>query len=170
MIDARADYRLRVSGGVVDGVKIRRGVRLMTPHLGRGGVHGKAIGSFFITGSIDKPSTHEMLFSRRMTSLLSQNRNRRPGKVSAYLKTSEAACRIIAYKTIEPNVPIETIMIKWALAEGPIYAPKSPLELLVEKYKVASSADNKLDLIAREFLEKFAASAFRGNQASKEFY
>ena len=46
--DARAHYRVRFCGGVVDGVKGRRGVRLME-HNGRfGGKHGSAIGSFWI--------------------------------------------------------------------------------------------------------------------------
>ena len=171
--DARADYRLRVSGGVVDGVKIRRGVRLTIPHAGKGAKHGKPIGSFFITGSIDKPSTHEILFQpENDISFKPKSKVKARQSVSIYedLKGGVGTQQTyLDYKPIEPKAPIETIMVKWASAEGPIYAPKSPFELLVEKYKVASSADNKLDLIAREFLEKFAAAAFRGREASQAF-
>ncbi len=171
--DARGDYRLRVSGGVVDGVKIRRGVRLTIPHVGKGAKHGKAIGSFFITGSIDKPSTHEMLFQpENDISFKPKSKTKARQSVTLYedLRGGVGTQQTyLDYKTIEPKAPRETIMVKWASAEGPIYAPKSPFELLVEKHKVASSADNKLDLIAREFLVEFAAAAFRGREASQAF-
>ena len=62
MQDARAAYRLSVTGGVVDGVKIRRGVRMTIPKGRLVNKHGELIGSFFITGSIDKPSTHQMIY------------------------------------------------------------------------------------------------------------
>ena len=60
--DARATYRLRASAGVVDGVKIRRSIRLTVPHAGKGAENGKPIGSFYVTGSIEEPSTHEMVW------------------------------------------------------------------------------------------------------------
>ena len=171
--DARATYRLSLSAGVVDGVKIRRGVRLAIGENGLGNKNGKLIASCFITGSIDKPSTHKMIFEPdfdinfkpnskkklRLGVTINEDAKGGPGTQQLYPD----------FKPIEPNVPIETIMVKWAAAEGPFYAPKSPFELLVEKYKVASANDKQLDAIAPKFIAEFAAAAFRGNRAPKEF-
>ncbi|MCH2209362.1 MAG: DUF1592 domain-containing protein [Lentisphaerales bacterium] len=171
--DARATYRLRVNAGVVDGVKIRRGVRLTIPENGLGAKNGKPIGSFFITGSIEKTSTHEMLFeAENDISFKPTSAKKARQSVSIYedVKGKPGMQQMYHhYSPIEPNAPMETIMVKWASAEGPIYAPKTPFELLVEKYKVASADDEKLDQIVREFLEQFAVEAFRGNEASKDF-
>ena len=60
--DARAYYRLRASAGVVDGVKIRRSIRMTIAHAGKGAENGKPIGSFYVTGSIEEPSTHEVVW------------------------------------------------------------------------------------------------------------
>ena len=60
--DARAYYRLRASAGVVDGVEIRRSIRMTVPHAGKGAENGKPIGSFYVTGSIEEPSTHEVVW------------------------------------------------------------------------------------------------------------
>ena len=173
MQDARATYRISVTGGVVDGVKIRRGVRLA---IGQDGglhnKHGKLIGSFFIRGSIDKPSTHEMIYEpeNNISKSTSKFPFRKGFSINEDVRGGEGTQQQIThYRPIEPNVPTDTIMVKMASIEGPFYAPKSPFELLVEKYKVASLDDKKLDLIAREFLEKFAAAAFRGNDVSSAF-
>ena len=60
--DARAYYRLRAAAGVVDGVKIRRSIRMTVPYKGKGAENGKPIGSFYVTGSIEEPSTHELVW------------------------------------------------------------------------------------------------------------
>ena len=45
-------------------MKIRRNIRMMVPKLGVGigAQNGEIIGSFYVTGSIDEPSTHEMVY------------------------------------------------------------------------------------------------------------
>ena len=172
MQDARAAYRLSVTGGVVDGVKIRRGVRMTIPKGRLVNKHGELIGSFFITGSIDKPSTHQMIYEPENSLSISTSKYafRRGISINEDVRGGPGTQQQIShYRPIEPNVPTDTIMIKMASVEGPFYAPKSPFELLVEKYKVASSDDKKLDLIAREFLEEFAAAAFRGNDINPAF-
>ena len=61
--DARAHYRIRAHAGVVDGVQHRRVIRMTVARGGSGlnGDNGEPIGSYFVTGSIDQPSTHEMV-------------------------------------------------------------------------------------------------------------
>jgi hypothetical protein len=141
--DARAHYRVRFCGGVVDGVKVRRGVRLME-HNGRfSGKHGRAIGSFWIQGTIDQPSVHEAEYhpifapdfrpkhwhqSRKHVFALEDKRGG-PGFEQFYHH----------YKPIEPSAPKDTIFAKWMEVEGPFYGPKSPFENLIEKYQVKSN-------------------------------
>jgi len=60
--DARAYYRLRASAGVVDGVENRRSIRMTVPGGHLYAQNGKPIGSFFVTGSIEEASTHEMVW------------------------------------------------------------------------------------------------------------
>ena len=60
--DARAYYRLRASAGVVDGVEIRRSIRMTVTSGNLEASDGKPIGSLYITGSIEEPSTHEMVW------------------------------------------------------------------------------------------------------------
>ena len=134
---------------------------------------GELIGSFFITGSIDKPSTHEMIYEPENSLSISTSKYafRHGISINEDVRGGPGTQQQIShYRPIEPNVPTDTIMIKMASVEGPFYAPKSPFERLVEKYKVSSSDDKKLDLVAREFLEKFAAAAFRGNDVSPVSY
>ena len=163
--DARAHYRVRFCGGVVDGVSIRRGVRLME-HNGRlGGKHGRAFGSFWIQGTIEEPSTHETLYypefqpdfrptdwkkSRRHLFALEDKRGG-PSSEQFYHH----------YRPIEPEAPKDTIFAKWMEVEGPFYDPKSPFETLVEKYQVATATDEVLDSVAAAFLTEFAEIAFR---------
>ena len=166
--DARAHYRVRFCGGVVDGVDIRRGVRLME-HNGRlGGKHGRAFGSFWIRGTIEEPTTHETLYyplfradfrpdhwhkSRNHLFALEDKRGG-PGFEQFYHH----------YRPIEPEAPKDTIFAKWMEVEGPFYDPKSPFEKLVEKYQVANATDEELDSAAAGFLADFAESAFRGRE------
>ena len=42
---------------------------------------------------------------------------------------------------IEPDAPANTVMVQGVEIEGPFYDPKSPLELLVEKYKLGKVKD-----------------------------
>ena len=166
--DARAHYRVRFCGGVVDGVSIRRGVRLME-HNGRlGGKHGNAVGSLWIRGTIDEPSVHEMDYhpkfqpdfrpdhwhkSRKHLFALEDKRGG-PGFEQFYHH----------YRPIESEAPKDTIYAKWMEVEGPFYDPKSPFEKLVEKYQVANATDEELDSAAAGFLADFAESAFRGRE------
>ena len=163
--DARAHYRIRFCGGVVDGVRIRRGVRLME-HNGRlGGKHGRAFGSFWIRGTIEEPSNHETLYypvfqpdfrpdhwhqSRRHLFVLEDKRGG-PSSEQFYHH----------YRPIEPEAPKDTIFAKWMEVEGPFYDPKSPFEKLVEKYQVATATDEELDSVAAGFLAELAEVAFR---------
>ena len=73
------------------------------------------------------------------------------------------------YRPIEPDVPDETILVRWLEAEGPFYDPKTPFEKLVDAHKVARASDAELDEIAAEFLRSFAKHAFRGRGVSDEF-
>ena len=171
--DARAQYRIRFCGGVVEGVKLRRGVRLME-HNGRfGGKHGRAVGSFWIRGSIDHPSVHEAQYhpvfapdfrpdhwhqSRKHVFALEDKRGG-PGFEQFYHH----------YKPIEPNAPKDTIFAKWMEVEGPFYGPKSPFEKLVEKYQVANATDENFDSSAEDFLAEFGKMAFRNRTIPKEY-
>ena len=171
--DARAHYRVRFCGGVVDGVKLRRGVRLME-HNGRfGGKHGGAIGSFWIRGAIDQPSVHEVEYhpvfapefrpkhwhqSRKHVFALEDKRGG-PGFEQFYHH----------YKPIEPSAPKDTIYAKWMEVEGPFYDPKSPFENLIEKYQVTSASDKELDLSAKNFLAEFGKVAYRNRTIPKEY-
>ena len=171
--DARAYYRLRASAGVVDGVKIRRSIRMTVAYGGKGGENGKPIGSFYVTGSIQEPSTHEMTWypefeddfrpttakgARKIASFLEDQRGRPPNN-QLYQH----------YRPIEPDVPKETILVKWLEAEGPFYDEKTPFEELVETYQVATTSDEEFDKVAEAFLKQFAAAAFRGREVSSEF-
>ena len=163
--DARAHYRVRFCGGVVDGVNIRRGVRLMEKNGKLGGKHGSAFGSFWIRGTIEEPSTHEALYypafqpdfrpdhwhqSRRHLYLLEDKRGG-PSSEQFYHH----------YRPIEPEAPKDTIFAKWMEVEGPFYDPKSPFEKLVEKYQLATATDEGFDSVAARFLAEFAEIAFR---------
>ena len=163
--DARAHYRVRFCGGVVDGVRIRRGVRLMEKNGKLGGKHGRAFGSFWIRGTIEEPSTHETLYypvfqpdfrpdhwhqSRRHLFVLEDKRGG-PSSEQFYHH----------YRPIEPEAPKDTIFAKWMEVEGPFYDPKSPFESLVEKYQVATATDEGFDSVAAKFLAEFAEIAFR---------
>ena len=171
--DARAHYRLRASAGVVDDVKIRRSIRMTVAYGGKGGENGKPIGSFYVTGSIEEPSTHEMTWypefeddfrpttakgARKIVSFLEDQRGRPPNN-QLYQH----------YRPIEPDVPKETILVRWLEAEGPFYDEKTPFEELVDTYKVATASDEEFDRVAEAFLKQFAAAAFRGREVSSEF-
>ena len=73
------------------------------------------------------------------------------------------------YRPIEPDVPTETILVRWLEAEGPFYDGKTLFEELVEAYKVATASDEELDKVAEAFLKRFATGAFRGREVSAEF-
>ncbi|MFT5130795.1 MAG: hypothetical protein ACI8W8_004426, partial [Rhodothermales bacterium] len=163
--DARGHYRIRFCGGVVDGVAIRRAVRLMKKNGKLSGKHGSAFGSFLISGTIDEPSVHETTYfpffepnfrpanknaSRNFVFVLEDKRGG-PGFEQFYHH----------YKPIEPGVPKDTIFAKWMEVEGPFYRPKSPFERLVDKYEIASATDDALDSVTKDFLAAFAESAFR---------
>ena len=173
--DARAYYRLRASAGVVDGVETRRSIRMTVPsgHLDKH--NGKPIGSFYVTGSIEEPSTHEVVWYpefeddfRPETSedavggvTFLEDRRGGPGRAQLFQY----------YSPIEPDAPKETILLSWMEVEGPFYDEKTPFEKMVDAYKDASTRlpTEKLDAFAGSFLKMFAASAFRGQEVSNEF-
>ncbi|MGB0292195.1 MAG: DUF1592 domain-containing protein [Luteolibacter sp.] len=171
--DARAYYRLRTSAGVADGVKIRRSIRMTVPHAGMGAENGKPIGSFYVTGSFEEPSTHEMVWypefeddfrpataaKARKSVWFGEDQRGRPPHNQLYQH----------YRPIEPGVPDETILVKWLEAEGPFYDEKTPFEALVDTYKVATASDEELDEVTEAFLKQFATAAFRGREVSAEF-
>ena len=173
--DPRAYYRLRASAGVVDGVKARRSIRMTVPFPGTGlnAGNGKPIGCFFVTGSIEEPSTHETVWypefeadfrpatardARKSVTFLEDQRGG-PGNSQLYQH----------YRPIEPDVPAETILVKWLEAEGPFYDEKTPFEELVDTYQVATASDEELDEVAEAFLKRFAVAAFRGRKVSAAF-
>ena len=171
--DARADYRVRFCGGVVDGVSIRRGVRLMEKNGKLGGKHGRSFGSFWLQGTIDKPTVHEAFYhpvfrpdfrpenrnaSRRFVFALEDKRGG-PGSEQFYHH----------YRSIEPEAPKDTIFAKWMEVEGPFYDPKSPFEKLVGKYQVATASDDTLDSVAATFLTEFAEVAFRSSAIPENY-
>ncbi|NRB76755.1 MAG: DUF1592 domain-containing protein [Verrucomicrobiales bacterium] len=172
--DARAYYRLRASAGVVDGVETRRSIRMTVPSGNLYAQNGKPIGSFYVTGSIEEPSTHEMVWypefeddfrpatdeearGRGVTFL--EDRRGGPGRAQLFQY----------YSSIEPDAPKETILLRWMEAEGPFYDEKSPFETLVDTYQVATASDEALDEVAGVFLKQFATAAFRGREVSAEF-
>ena len=171
--DARAYYRLRASAGVVDGVKIRRSIRMTVSHAGAGAENGKPIGSFYVTGSIEEPSTHEVVWhpkfeddfrpstaaKARKSVWFGEDQRGRPPNNQLYQH----------YRPIEPNVPDETILVRWLEAEGPYYDERTPFEALVDTYQVATASDEELDQVAEAFLKRFATAAFRGREVSAEF-
>ena len=171
--DARAHYRLRTSAGVVDDVKIRRAIRMTVAYGGLGGENGKPIGSFYVTGSIEEPSTHEMVWypefeadfrpatpgdARKSVTFLEDQRGG-PGMGQLFQY----------YWPIEPDAPEETILLRWMEAEGPFYDEKTPFESLVDTYEVATASDEELDEVAKAFLKQFATAALRGREVSAEF-
>ena len=171
--DARAYYRMRASAGVVDGVKIRRSIRMTIAHAGKGAENGKPIGSFCVTGSLEEPSTHTVVWypefeddfrpstakNARKIIWFGEDQRGRPPHNQLYQH----------YRPIEPDVPKETILVRWLEAEGPYYDEITPFEELVDTYKVATASDEELDEVAKAFLKQFATAAFRGREVSTEF-
>ena len=173
--DARAYYRSRASAGVVDGVKIRRSIRMTIAHKGMGAENGKPVGSFYVNGSIKEPSIHEVVWypefeddfrptsakSARKSLWFGEDQRGRPPNNQLYQH----------YRPIEPDVPDETILVRWLEVEGPFYDQKTPFEKMVDAYKDASTrlSPEKLDASAEAFLRMFALSAFRGQEVSDEF-
>ena len=174
--DARAYYRLRASAGVVDGVEIRRSIRMTVPSGNLEASNGKPIGSLYITGSIEEPSTHEMVWYPEFEDDFrpATDEEARGGGV-AFLEDRRGgpgrAQLFQYYWPIEPDAPTETILLRWMEAEGPFYDQKTPFEKMVDAYKDASTrlTPEKLDAFAGSFLKMFAASAFRGQEVSDEF-
>ena len=121
--DARAYYRSRASAGVVDGVKIRRSIRMTIAHKGKGAENGKPVGSFYVNGSIKEPSIHEVVWypefeddfrptsskSARKSLWFGEDQRGRPPNNQLYQH----------YRPIEPDVPDETILVRWLEVEGP---------------------------------------------------
>ncbi|MDP6354942.1 MAG: DUF1592 domain-containing protein [Planctomycetota bacterium] len=172
--DARAHYRLRVQAGVVDGVNIRRVIRVTIPTgRGLGGPNGKPIGSFLVTGTIDKPSTHEMVWRPDFPPSFRPKTNKQSRRNVTFLEDQRGgpgrAQLFQHFRPFEPGTPDETILVKWLEAEGPFYDPKTLFERLVDTHKVATATDAELDEIAAEFLRSFANGAFRGHGVSNEF-
>ena len=125
---------MRASAGVVDGVKIRRSIRMTIAHAGMGAENGKPIGSFCVTGSLEEPSTHTVVWypefeddfrpstakNARKIIWFGEDQRGRPPHNQLYQH----------YRPIEPDVPKETILVRWLEAEGPYYDEKTPFEEL----------------------------------------
>ena len=173
--DARAYYRLRASASVVDGVETRRAIRMTVPsgHLDK--QNGKPIGSFYITGSIEEPSTHEMVWYPEFEADFRPETSEEAVRGVHFLEDRRGgpgrAQLFQYYSPIERGAPKETILLRWMEVEGPFYDEKTPFEKMVDAYKDASTrlTPEKLDAFAGSFLRMFAASAFRGQEVSDEF-
>ncbi|MEC7977840.1 MAG: DUF1587 domain-containing protein [Planctomycetota bacterium] len=169
--DARAYYRLRTSAGVVDGVNIRRSIRMTVSYgkRGLGGENGKPIGSFYVTGSIEDPSTHEMVWypefeadfrpstpgdARKNVTFLEDQRG---GPATGQLYQH--------YWPIEPDAPEEAILLKWMEVEGPFYDEKTPFEELVDDSDVGTHFDSGRG-VAWVTLDHVTNGAFDGIQAA----
>ena len=171
--DARAYYRLRASAGVVDGVETRRSIRMTVPsgHLDK--QNGKPIGSFYVTGSIEEPSTHEMVWYPEFKDDFRPETSEEAVRGVNFLEDRRGgpgrAQLFQYYSPIEPGAPKETILLRWMEVEGPYYDEKTPFETLVDTCKVATASDEALDEVAESFLRQFATAAFRGREVSAEF-
>ncbi|MEC8864682.1 MAG: DUF1587 domain-containing protein [Planctomycetota bacterium] len=169
--DARAYYRLRTSAGVVDGLNIRRSIRMTVSYgkRGLGGENGKPIGSFYVTGSIEDPSTHEMVWypefeadfrpstpgdARKNVTFLEDQRG---GPATGQLYQH--------YWPIEPDAPEEAILLKWMEVEGPFYDEKTPFEELVDDSDVGTHFDSGRG-VAWVTLDHVTNGAFDGIQAA----
>ncbi len=169
--DARAYYRLRTSAGVVDGVNIRRAIRMTVSYgkRGLGGENGKPIGSFYVTGSIEDPSTHEMVWypefeadfrpstpgdARKNVTFLEDQRG---GPATGQLYQH--------YWPIEPDAPEEAILLKWMEVEGPFYDEKTPFEESVDDSDVGTHFDSGRG-VAWVTLDHVTNGAFDGIQAA----
>lgn len=174
--DARAHYRLRACAGVVDGVTIRRNVRITVPYGVKGSGlserHGKPVGSFHVTGSIEEPSIHEITWRPEFSTDFRPEHVRDSFNFVFFLEDRRggpAHIQLIQhYHVIEPDVPPETILVRWIESEGPFYDPKTPFEELVEAYGVAKADPRALDEKVPEFLRRFAEAAFRSREVSAE--
>ena len=171
--DPRASYKIRFAGGVVKGVKIRRSVRLMRGGT-HGGKHGIAFASFPVSGTLHKPSVHEVEFKPNYSpSELQRRRSTRVNILEDKRGGPGFEQMYNHYKPIEPKAPKDTIFAKWVEVEGPFYDDKSTLDLIIDKYKIAKKIikkDNKnLDLISKKFLTEFAQKAFRGRYVPLRF-
>jgi hypothetical protein len=170
--DARAHYKLRANLGVLDGIEKRRVVRMTVPEGGLGAGHGKPVGSFSVTGTIDEPSIHEMIFRPIYAPSFRPTSARKRARSVSFLEDRRGGPSTVQlhqhYKHIEPEVPSETILVRWLESEGPFYDPKTIFETLVDTHAVATATDEKLDKSAAPFLRDFAAEAFRGQTVDEE--
>ncbi len=172
--DARAHYRLRVQAGVLDGITQRRLIRMTVPN-GRGlnGSNGKPIGSFLVTGSIQKPSIHEMVWHPSFSPDFRPATRKESERGVTFMEDRRGGPAVGQlyphYLPIEPGAPPETILVKWTEAEGPFYAPKTVFELLADRFDLAKGRDEDLDKIVPDFLRQFATAAFRGQAVSDEW-
>ena len=120
-----------------------------------------------IDGTIDSPSIHEVDYKPSYKPVamkhdyvhILEDKRGGPGFEQFYHQ----------YKPIEPGAPKDTIFIKWMELEGPFYDKKSIFEQLVERYKVKTAKDHKLDTIAEAFLREFSQEAFRQKNVPEEF-
>ena len=172
--DARAYYRLRASAGVVDGVEVRRSIRMTVPSGHLYAQNGKPIGSFCVTGSIEEPSTHEMTWYPEFEDDFRPATDEEArGRGVAFLEDRRGGpgrAQLFQYFwPIEPDAPKETILLRWMEAEGPFYDEKTPFETLVDTYEIATASDEALDEKAESFLRQFATVAFRGREVPAEF-
>ena len=121
--DARAHYRLRFCGGVVEGVQTRRAVRVMEKKGKLGGKHGSIFASFAVSGTIENPSIHEAVYQPAFE----PDYRPRPGNPSRKWvfaledkRGGPASEQFIhQYRPIEPGAPDDTIYAKWFEAKGP---------------------------------------------------
>ncbi len=173
--DARAHYRLRVQAGVRDGITVRRVIRMTVAYrdTGLNGAHGKPIGSFLVSGSLDKPSTHEMVWHPSFSPDFRPETPKKSASSVVFMEDKRGGPGVGQeyphYRPIEPGAPLETILVKWTEAEGPFYDPKTVFELLADKFDLAKGKDEDLDKIVPEFLSQFATAAFRGQAVSDEW-
>ena len=169
--DARAYYRLRTSAGVVDGVNIRRSIRMTVSYgkRGLGGENGKPIGSFYVTGSIEDPSTHEMVWYPEFEADFRPSTPGDARKNVTFLedqRVGPATGQLYQhYWPIEPDAPEEAILLKWMEVEGPFYDEKTPFEESVDDSDVGTHFDSGRG-VAWVTLDHVTNGAFDGIQAA----
>ena len=88
--DARAYYRSRASAGVVDGVKIRRSIRMTIAHKNKGAENGNRL-VVSVNGSIKEPSIHEVVWYPEFEDDFRPKLQKVPGRVYGLVKTNAVA-------------------------------------------------------------------------------
>ena len=96
-------------------------------HKGKGAENGKPVGSFYVNGSLNEPSIHEVGGIRNSKTTSGRRLPKVRERVYGLVKTNAVVPEqsvISALPPIEPDVPDETILVRWLEVEGPFMIRK----------------------------------------------